>query len=101
MRGCLASGPLCHRDDPRRILAEPHPRADESDDRPAKIAHLQGCYDQDHGQQNGPEAVIVRRTDAKTGRRASNDGRDKDENLKAQAEHSAGEHGRHREHRDH
>ena len=96
-----ASGPLCRRDDPRRILADPRPRADEADDRPTEIAHLQRCYCQDHGKQSEPEAIAVRHTDAKSGSRANNDGRDQDKNLEAQAEQGADEHGRHREHRHH
>jgi hypothetical protein len=41
IRMCSASRPLYRRDDPMRIFTDPRPRADEADDDPAEVTHLQ------------------------------------------------------------
>ena len=72
------------------------PRDAETDERSAKIAHLQHCYCHNYCQKNRQEAVAARHPDSKRGGRANDDRREKDDNREAQAEHGADEQGRYR-----
>jgi len=78
------------------------PLNDEADRCPAEITHLQRGYRQDHGQQNGPEAVVaIRETDNKSSGRSNNERPGKNRSREAQTKHCADQYGRHCEHRHH